>query len=352
MASGSPQGNGGTSRPPEEYDRSTVRVVRRALKWGGIVLLVLLAVVLALTLWPASTSGLASSPKPVTSYQRAMDELAAIRSEERGIVIEPCLSRSYTHGDKTDNAVVLVHGLTNCPKQWELFAREIFDRGWNVLVLRLPDHGLGDPETGKIGSVSNLEHLNARKLARYADRAVDLGRGLGERTHVMGLSLGGTIAAWMAQERRDVADAVVIAPGIGLPSGPYALTWGVTNLFTHIPDLSIGHGGKLNHEYQGWSTGGIADTFLLGKFVRQQSSETAPAAAAIRVLLNPNDNTISNPRAEELVDAWRAHGHEVRLAWLPKTPVLGHDVIDPGQPWAQPELVYRRLMHLLGARAS
>ncbi len=167
----------------------------------------------------------------------------------------------------------------------------------------------------------------------------------------MGLSLGGTVAAWMAQERRDVDQAVVIAPGIGLPSGPYALTWGVTNFFTHIPDLSIGHSGKLAHEYQGWSTGGIADTFLLGKYVRQQSSDEEPAAAAISVLLNPNDDTISNPRAEELVEAWRDHGRAVRFAWLPKAPVLEHDVIDPGQSWARPDLVYPRLARLLGARS-
>ncbi len=329
-----------------------MRVVGRALKWVGIALLIVLAVVLAIALWPASTDGLASTAKPVMSYERVLGEIEAIRARERVDVIEPCLSTAMTHGRKTENAVVLVHGLTNCPKQWELFGREIQARGWNVLILRLPDHGIGNPQTGKIGPVSALSDLSAEKLARYGDQAVDLGRGLGESTHVMGLSLGGTVAAWMAQERSDVERAVVIAPGIGLPSGPYALTWGVTNFFTHIPDLSIGHGGKLAHEYQGWSTGGIADTFLLGKYVRQQSEETGPAATAISMLLNPNDDTISNPRAEELAEEWRDHGREVRLVWLPDKPVLGHDVIDPGQPWADPGLVYPRLMRLLGVDGS
>lgn len=329
-----------------------MRTVRRVLKWVGIVVLAALAVVLALALWPASTSGLGSSARPVMSYDRAVAAVEAIREDERADVIEPCRSVAMTHGRKTENAVVLVHGLTNCPKQWELFGREIYARGWNVLILRLPDHGIGDPQTGKIGPVSALKHLSAEKLARYGDQAVDLGRGLGENTHVMGLSLGGTVAAWMAQERNDVERAVVIAPGIGLPEGPYALTWGVTNFFTHIPDLSIGHSGKLAHEYQGWSTGGIADTFVLGKYVRQRSDKETPAAKTISVLLNPNDDTISNPRAEELVDAWRGQGHRVRLDWLPKSPVLGHDVIDPGQPWADPSLVYPKLMQMLGVQSS
>lgn len=327
-------------------------MVKRVLKWIGVALLVLFALALALALWPASTRGLSSTKHTVGSYSDAVEQIAQIRAQERREgVIKPCMSRLYTHGVKTPRSIVLIHGLTNCPKQWELFAGEIYKRGWNVLVLRLPEHGLGDPATGKIGSVSHLKHLNARTLARYGDRAVDLARPLGRRLDVMGLSLGGTIAAWIAQER-PVSRVIVIAPGIGLPGMPYAVTWGVTNLFDHFPDLSIGHGGKLAHEYQGWSTGGIADTFVLGKYVRQRASHEAPAAKAIEVLLNRNDDTISNTQAENLVKRWRGRGHRVYLYWLPKQPVLGHDVIDPGQSWARPDIVYARLFKLLSLQTG
>jgi pimeloyl-ACP methyl ester carboxylesterase len=323
-------------------------VLLRILKWVGIVVGVLLAVLVALALWPASTAGLASSPEPQTDYEAAVAEIDAIREQEvRDGVIEQCLSRALTHGEKTERAVVLVHGLTNCPKQWELFGQEAFRRGWNVLILRLPEHGLGDRETGKIGSVSHLRHLDAQKLARYGDQAVDLGAGLGESTDVMGLSLGGTVAAWIAQERSDVARVVVIAPGIGMAGVPYGVTWAGTNLLDHLPDISIGDVTKLNHEYQGWSTRGIADTFVLGKYVRQRSEVEKPVAPEISVLLNPNDDTISNPGAEDLVEAWRDHGREVTLYWLPSEPKLEHDVIDPGQPWARPGFVYPRLFALL-----
>jgi pimeloyl-ACP methyl ester carboxylesterase len=323
-------------------------VALRILKWAGIVLAVCLAVLLALALWPASTGGLASTARPETDYETAVAEVDEIRNQEvRDGVIAPCLSRLLTHGEKTERAVVLVHGLTNCPKQWELFGEEAFRRGWNVLVLRLPEHGLGDPETGRIGSVSHLKGLDAQKLARYADRAVDLGRGLGEKTDVMGLSLGGTVAAWVAQERGDVDRVVVIAPGIGAAGLPYQATWAATNLLDHLPDISIGGVTKLNHEYQGWSTGGIADTFILGKYVRKRSEEAEPAAPVISMMLNPNDETISNSAAEDLVESWRDHGREVTLYWLPSRPKLEHDVIDPGQPWARPGFVYPRLLALL-----
>jgi pimeloyl-ACP methyl ester carboxylesterase len=323
---------------------------RRVLKWVGVAVLVLLAILAALVLWPASTKGLASAPEPVTDYQRAVAEVDRIRADERDDVIRPCLSRALTHGEKTERAVVLVHGLTNCPAQWELFAREIYERGWNVLVLRLPEHGLGDPETGKIGSVSHLKDLDAQKLARYADQAVDIGRGLGEHTDVIGLSLGGTVAAWIAQERADVDRVVVIAPAIGMPTLPYAFTWGITNLFEHLPNISVGGVTKLTHEYQGWSTGGIGDTFVLGRYVRDHAGKDEPAAPEISVMLNPNDETISNPLAEDLVDRWRDHGRDVTLYWLPKTPALEHDVIDPGQPWARPAFVYPKVRALLEGR--
>ncbi|HWB56635.1 MAG TPA: alpha/beta fold hydrolase [Gaiellaceae bacterium] len=321
--------------------------VRRVLKWVGVAVLVLLAILAALVLWPASTKGLASTPKPVTDYQRATAAVERIRADERDDVIQPCRSRVLTHGEKTERAVVLVHGLTNCPAQWERFAREVYERGWNVLVLRLPEHGLGDPATGKIGSVSHLKDLDAEKLARYADQAVDIGRGLGEHTDVIGLSLGGTVAAWIAQERTDVDRVVAIAPAIGMPTFPYAFTWGITNLFEHLPDISVGGVTKLAHEYQGWSTGGIGDTFVLGKFVREEAGEEEAAAPEISVMLNPNDETISNPLAEDLVERWRAHGHDVTLYWLPKAPALEHDVIDPGQPWARPAFVYPKVRALL-----
>ncbi len=57
-----------------------MHVVWRVLKWAGIVLLIVLALVLAIALWPASTSGLASSPRPNTSYERVLRELETTRA--------------------------------------------------------------------------------------------------------------------------------------------------------------------------------------------------------------------------------------------------------------------------------
>ena len=318
-------------------------------------MLVLSAFTLAvlIAVWPASTEGLGSQPRPLHSYSAAARAFEGVQKDEiRESVIPTCRSRLLTHGSKTDRAVVLVHGLTNCPEQWARFGSEIFARGWNVLILRLPDHGIGDVASDTPGGVDHLESLTARKLARYGDTAVDLATGLGDHVTVMGLSLGGTVTAWVAQERRDVDRAIVIAPGFGIEGYPYPLSWLATNLFAHLPNISINGRSKVRYEYQGWSTHGISDTFTLGKRVAEDADSRRAGASQIVVFLNPNDNTISNPRAEHVARAWLARGADVKTVWLPDTPKLEHDIIDPHQPWARPAFVYPRLIALLEAQSG
>jgi pimeloyl-ACP methyl ester carboxylesterase len=328
-------------------------VIRRILKIVGILILVVAAILIAAAVWPVSTKGLDSHPEPVSSYSAASKAFAAVRQEEKEeSVIPTCRSRLLTHGAKTDRVIVLVHGLTNCPAQWALFAKQIFDRGWNVLVLRLPDHGIGDVATDTPGGVGHLDGLSAAKLARYGDQAVDIAAGLGDSVTVMGLSLGGTVTAWVAQERTDVDRTIVIAPGFAMKGLPYALSWLATNLLGHLPNISINGASKVHYEYQGWSTRAISDTFRLGKKVSQDAESTPPGTGSIVVFLNPNDDTISNPRAEHVAQAWKDKGASVETVWLPATPKLEHDIIDPHQPWARPAFVYPRLIALAEASST
>jgi alpha-beta hydrolase superfamily lysophospholipase len=328
-------------------------VIRRILKILGILILVVAAVLIAAAVWPVSTKGLDSNPQPVAGFAAATKAFAAVRKQEKqDSVIPTCRSRLLTHGTKTARVMVLVHGLTNCPAQWAEFGEEIYDRGWNVLILRLPDHGIGDVETDTPGGAGHLGDLSAGKLARYGDQAVDIAAGLGERVSVMGLSLGGTVTAWIAQERKDVDRAIVIAPGFAMKGLPYAVSWLAANLLGHLPNITINGASKVHYEYQGWSTQGIADTFKLGKKVAQDAESEPPGTRSIVVFLNPNDDTISNPRAEHVAGDWKGKGARVEMVWLPSTPKLEHDIIDPHQPWARPAFVYPRLIALAEAPGS
>jgi esterase/lipase len=323
-----------------------VKVLRKILLGLGVLLAVFLGVVLVLALWPESTSGLASHPAPVVSYQASRAAFARVEAEERDEVVPQCRSRLLTHGARADRAVVLVHGLTNCPKQFAELGDEFYERGWNVLILRLPHHGIGDPATGKMGSVDNLDGMTARELADYGDRAVDLARGLGTHVTVMGLSTGGVVTSWVGEHRGDVDRVIAIAPAIGIHGLPYTGTWLLTNLFGHLPGIALGDDAKLNHEYQGWSTKGLAETFVLGKSVRRQAARERPRVRSLVLVVNPNDDDVSNSVARGVADDWRKQGGAVLVYELPKRPDLGHDIIDPSQPWARPGFVYPRLIRL------
>src|SRR2546429_6635736 len=71
-----------------------------------------------------------------------------------------CHTRLYTHGRRTERALVLLHGFTNCPQQFDALGRRFFDRGWNVLIPRYPRHGYSDRLNTSIAEL-RAEHLMA-----------------------------------------------------------------------------------------------------------------------------------------------------------------------------------------------
>jgi carboxylesterase len=259
-----------------------------------------------------------------------------------------------THGGPTEVVVVLVHGLTNCPRQFVELGERIYDTGANVLILRMPYHGLANEDGSAIGDVSNVGAIRPEDFRDYADEVVDIAQGLGEDVRVLGLSAGGVVTAWIGQNRSDVSRAVVISPAISLPGGmPSALDYAFRNLFGHLPNVSLPSGGVLDHAYSGESTRALAGMYILAKATRGQAGETHPAAGSIAVVTNANDNQVDNDDVRAyLVEPWRSAGEEVDTYEFPAELKLRHDLIDVAQPDAQPDLVYPKLMELLGLPAS
>jgi carboxylesterase len=110
--------------------------------------------------------------------------------------------------------------LTNCPRQFLELGDAIHTTGANVLILRVPRHGIADESGRAIGGVGNVGGLTAAELSAYADDAVDIASGLGRDVRVLGLSMGGVIATWIAQNRPDAERVVAVAPALTLPRVP------------------------------------------------------------------------------------------------------------------------------------
>ena len=95
-----------------------------------------------------------------------------------------------TRGAPTGRVIVLLHGLTDSPLQFAPLAKRLYADGNNVFVPRMPHHGL------RAGGVGALAALSSSGLRNFADSIVYSAAGLGDSVIVVGLSLGGTVAAW------------------------------------------------------------------------------------------------------------------------------------------------------------
>ena len=335
-----------------EADPAPKRSTARRVLLGLGALSALIAVVItALAVLPLGSVDLGPHPDPAPDYAAAKARFDAIAAEEERLgVYSECRSRLLDHGRETDVAVVLVHGLTNCPKQWAAFAETLHAQGANVLILRVPRHGIGNADGSAVGSVTNLAGLTPQELRDYGDTAADIAAGLGREPRVMGLSMGGVIAAWMAQSRPELERAVVIAPALTLPVGPTWLTTGFINLFGRLPSITLPGSDKtgITHVYNGETTRGLVAMYRLGAYVRAQSASASPAVRLIGVDWNLNDNQVDNGEVQILARNWAERGADVAVHVYPKDLGLPHDVIDPAQPEGDTAAVYPVLLEQLG----
>ena len=138
--------------------------------------------------------------------------------------------------------MVLLHGYTNCPQQFSVTAQAYFDAGYNVVLARIPEHGIGDRMT------KTLSDLDPAELTAFADTTVDIATGLGEKVSVVGLSAGGTLASWLASERDDVSDVALLAPLLVPKVLPDVTVGPVARLGSFLPDLFLWWDGDLKEQ--------------------------------------------------------------------------------------------------------
>lgn len=107
-----------------------------------------------------------------------------------------CAPQIIQHDQVAENAVVLIHGLTDSSYFMKAIGQEFYRNGFNVVIPLLPGHGLKDPEK-KINSVNLAEWQNEVNFA------VDCAKKLGKRVSIGGLSTGGGLSVWKASVNPD-----------------------------------------------------------------------------------------------------------------------------------------------------
>jgi dienelactone hydrolase len=288
----------------------------------------------------ASGSGIpAPAPRSFADAVAAID--AIVERDRTDPAIAPtAVPRFYHHGGPVEHAVVLFHGFTNCPQQFDELAQRFHQRGCNVYVPRIPFHGERDRLTRA------LDGLTTPVLADAATQAYALASGLGRGVSACGLSLGGTMALSLARTQ-PIAHAVPVAPflmPIGVPGwvGLPAMT-----VISWLPDRYVWWDPRVKenclptYAYPGFPSHSLSALIFFGNSVVQPD---APARAQrCTLVLNKTESAVNNGYASGLIDRWNARGATYDRVVLDGLGAPRHDIIDPTTFPEAPTLVYPKL---------
>lgn len=339
--------------PATTYPRRIIALLFEGLSLvAAAIVIVLMAAFVALSLLPAQPLATPSAPSPAHNHAEALAAFAGIQAEEARLPLHPrCGSVLLTHGETVAQAVVFLHGLTNCPAQADELAPKLHALGYNVLVPRLPGHGEADPLTLALAGVS------AEDFVATAQRAVALAQGLGDEVVVMGLSAGGTLALYEAQHDGALANAVPVAPFLAPGIVPGWAAQAATNLLLLAPNKMVWWDPRapystpdMDYAYPRFATHALAEIMRLGRIIAVDAEAGAPAAAHTGLLLNEADLAVNNGLALAVAAAWQAHGGKVTLQVLPESDGLPHDLIDPRQADAAVDIIYPMLVEMISLR--
>jgi pimeloyl-ACP methyl ester carboxylesterase len=263
------------------------------------------------------------------SYAEAIEIARSLQDLDGPNVNPVCYTRLYTHGQQTERALVLLHGFTNCPRQFDDIGKDFFACGWNVLIPRYPRHGYSDRLNTAIAE------LRADHLVAVANRSVQAGFGLGERLTVAGLSLGAALAGYMAQTREGIERTVMIAPMFGLKPIPGPVLSAASRLAYVLPNFYIWWNSRLKgdvgppHGYPRLSTHAYAALFEVGRRLFSEARRAAPKSDPITVITNAAEPRLDNRFTYRLIELWRRHCTDVETFEFPLSDELPHDLIDP-----------------------
>jgi alpha-beta hydrolase superfamily lysophospholipase len=284
---------------------------------------------------------------PAGSYDEGMARLRPIMDRDDERIARNARTALYLHGTRAPWSVVLFHGFTNHPGQYVDFAPELYVLGANVVVPRMPFHGYADRMTDA------LKALTAEMLIATAYEAVDAAAGLGERVAVAGISMGGSISAYLAQYRADVATSMPIAPDFGLLKLPRWALDVLCPVVLALPNVFFWWDPRIKEKqvpktaYPRFPTHALMQTVRIGSAVYRAANHEPARAARIATVVNTHDPAVSNSVTLEVVRRWqrfRSSGIEyIELTDLPEN----HDIIDPENPQARTGLVYPKLIDAL-----
>ncbi len=313
-----------------------------------IVLIIALLLIVWVAFRPIPIDTLISHVNLVTSYSEAVQCVKAMQEQDnQDLARDVCVTKLFDHGSQTEHVIILLHGFTNCPEQFAILGKQFHDAGFNVLIPRLPYHGLSDRLTDV------LVKLKAEDLCRFGDDVIDIAHGLGKKVTVMGISGSGTLSAWLAQNRPDLDYSFPIASFFALTKMP---AWAM-RLFERIgmtlpnffmwwdPRTKANNPHAIYYAYPRYPIRAMAEIFRLGTATQVQAKSRPLAAKSVSMVINDAEPSVSNNEIINLLKTWKSHGiGNLQQIHFEKSLKLPHDFITPGTPGSNIETIYPRLV--------
>jgi carboxylesterase len=109
-------------------------------------------------------------------------------------------------------AVLVLHGFTGSPHSMRPMAEALAGAGFTVELPLLPGHGT---------SVADMMQTGWEDWSGAAERAYLELAGRADRVVVAGLSMGGTLACWLAARHSEIAGLVCVNPAVEPPAASF-----------------------------------------------------------------------------------------------------------------------------------
>ena len=281
---------------------------------------------------------------PVTRARALLEAIAA--RERADPEIDPRYGTRWWIADGVAPlAVVLLHGLTNSPPQYDRLAPLLHARGHAVIVPRMPYHGYRDRMTDAIAN------MRAGDLEAAALQAVVAGALCAERIVVAGISVGATLAGWLAARTR-IDTGIAIAPFCGLRGFPGGANDALGAILRSAPnrfgwwDPRSKEGQPPLHGYPRFATRALGESLRISTELEVVAGGSSVHGRRAILVVNDREPVVNNAHAARRFAALRARGvafERVVLRGLPEV----HDIIEPAIPQARTDLVYPRLIALI-----
>lgn len=278
-------------------------------------------------------------------------DAARAREAEQGVHAH---SRTavLTHGVARERVVLFLHGLTSTPAQFVELASLVHERGCNAVVPLMPRHGLPDRMTGALAGLTRAELLAA------AQDAVAVARGLGNRLTVAGISMGGTLAAWLGQRRREIDHALLIEPFFGIAALPRGAGAPFSRVLATLPnvfrwwDPELRERCEPQHAYPRFATRALAAVLSIAAETMRAARSAPPAAQRLTLAVNARDPSCNNSEIRYLAALWERAAPErtVVVEWRDLPPI--HDIVEPSASASCAVQTYPRLLALIDQRLS